>query len=41
MKDTVETHTAEGVFPSDHKEPQNFIELRTAQESVLLISPVC
>lgn len=41
MKDTVAAHAAEGVFPSDHKAPQHFIELRTAQRSVLLIWPVC
>lgn len=41
MKDTVETHAAEGVFPSDHEAPQHFIELRTAQGPVLLIWPVC
>jgi len=32
MKDTVETHATEGVFPSDHEAPPNFTELRTAQD---------
>lgn len=41
MKDTEETDADEGVFPSDHEVPQHFIELRTAQRSVLLIWPVC
>lgn len=40
MKDTVETHAAKGVFPSDHEVPEHFIELRTTQGSVLLIWPV-
>lgn len=41
MKDTLEAPAAKGVFPSDHEAPQHFIELRTAQGSVLLIYPVC
>lgn len=41
MKDTVETHAAEGVFPSDHEVPQHFIELRAAQGPVLLNWLVC
>lgn len=41
MKDTEETDASEGVFPSDHEELQHFIELRTAQRSVLLISSEC
>lgn len=41
MKDTEETDASEGVFPSDHEVPQHFIELRTAQRSVLLIWSAC
>lgn len=41
MKDTEETDADEGIFPSDHEVPQHFIELTTAQRSVLLIWPVC
>lgn len=39
MKDIEETDASEGVFPSEV--PQHFIELRTAQRSVLLIWSVC
>lgn len=41
MKDIEETDASEGIFPSVYEVPQHFIELRTAQRSVLLIWPVC